>query len=643
MEMAKWIWTNPAPSSDEYGEFYESFSFSGEKTELYISADSNYAVYLNGELCAFGQYPDFPYDKVYDTVDLTPFCRTGKNHLGIVVWYYGIDTTMVYYKGNASLLFAVKAGDSVLARSSMDTLSRQSHAYESHRNKTITRQLGLGYHYDASSEDNWRFGELSGFSKSVLVEQELPLRPRPCERLFFGEAAVGRFVKKTAPNRLLFDLGVNTVGFLTLSVVSPVKQRLTVSYGEHLVDGTVRRIISYRDFSADVTVGAGKTEYANPFRRFGGRYMEIESEEPIEVLRLGLIPTLYPLEIAPRPQLTEKENEIYDICLRTLILCTHEHYEDCPWREQGLYALDSRNQMLASYYAFKGTEYQRSNLELMSKDDRADKLLSICFPMSGDLVIPSFALHYFSSCAEYLRRTNDLAFLEEIYPKLQSILSAFFGNTLASSHLVDCFHGANYWNFYEWTLGHNGHGKGDGEGAELLLNALYSLALSHMAEIAAALGKPNSYKEEARLLNEDIVKAFYREDIGLFTDRMGDATASVLGNALAILCGAAPKERAAAMAERMVTDKGLLPPSLGARWFLFDALLLVDRDRYAPYILAEIERIYQPMLELGVGTVWETEQGEADFGKAGSLCHGWNAMPIYYYHTLGSSAQIKDR
>lgn len=30
------------------------------------------------------------------------------------------------------------------------------------------------------------------------------------------------------------------------------------------------------------------------------------------------------------------------------------------------------------------------------------------------------------------------------------------------------------------------------------------------------------------------------------------------------------------------------------------------------------------------GTFWETELGAADFGGAGSLCHGWSAIPVYY-------------
>ena len=74
--------------------------------------------------------------------------------------------------------------------------------------------------------------------------------------------------------------------------------------------------------------------------------------------------------------------------------------------------------------------------------------------------------------------------------------------------------------------------------------------------------------------------------------------------------------------------------SLSMRTFLYDALLLTDRDKYAEFILSDIERIYTPMLALGNNTVWETELGEADFDDAGSLCHGWSAIPIYYYNIL---------
>ena len=66
----------------------------------------------------------------------------------------------------------------------------------------------------------------------------------------------------------------------------------------------------------------------------------------------------------------------------------------------------------------------------------------------------------------------------------------------------------------------------------------------------------------------------------------------------------------------------------------YDACVKVDKEYFAPMILEDIEKIYTPMIEFGGTTVWETELGESDFDNAGSLCHGWSALPIYYYHIL---------
>lgn len=41
------------------------------------------------------------------------------------------------------------------------------------------------------------------------------------------------------------------------------------------------------------------------------------------------------------------------------------------------------------------------------------------------------------------------------------------------------------------------------------------------------------------------------------------------------------------------------------------------------------------MLKAGATSVWETTDGASAFNNAGSLCHGWSASPIYFYHILG--------
>ena len=91
-----------------------------------------------------------------------------------------------------------------------------------------------------------------------------------------------------------------------------------------------------------------------------------------------------------------------------------------------------------------------------------------------------------------------------------------------------------------------------------------------------------------------------------------------------------------AMASGGKTENGpqLVPNSLSMNGFRFDALLRVDREKYAPIILAELDRDYFHMLRHGATAFWETIEGADAFGGAGSLCHGWSALPIYYYEIL---------
>ena len=46
------------------------------------------------------------------------------------------------------------------------------------------------------------------------------------------------------------------------------------------------------------------------------------------------------------------------------------------------------------------------------------------------------------------------------------------------------------------------------------------------------------------------------------------------------------------------------------------------------------------MLYQGATSFWETEEGASDFGHAGSLCHGWSAMPAYFYYAYGAGIHL---
>lgn len=101
----------------------------------------------------------------------------------------------------------------------------------------------------------------------------------------------------------------------------------------------------------------------------------------------------------------------------------HEHYEDTPWREQALYAEDSRNQALCGYYVFEGFEYQRHNIILLSKSLLKNGLLALTSPCGfKSLYIPSFSLIFIKEVDEYLQYTNDYSILKEVGNVLRTIM-----------------------------------------------------------------------------------------------------------------------------------------------------------------------------------------------------------------------------
>lgn len=268
-QYAKWIWADACAEMDSYADFYDTFVYTGEKTEIQISADSNYVLFINGEFVNSGQYPDFPHYKVYDTIDISAYCKKGENSLAITVWYYGLSNTITYYKGNASLRYEVYTDTQCLCFSDASTLSRISPEYKNGYRKIITNQLGLSFMYYAVNRADWKRGSVTGFSDSTIVEQQLAMFHRPVKKVVIGDRCHAKLIKSDQKKHFLYDIGREEVGYFTIKLYSSAWQKITVCYGEHIADGCVRRKIDNRDFSFEMVVDEGYTSYTNYFRGLG--------------------------------------------------------------------------------------------------------------------------------------------------------------------------------------------------------------------------------------------------------------------------------------------------------------------------------------------------------------------------------------
>ena len=635
----KWIWTSKEYGNNNYAEFCQKIDYNGGKVNVKYSVSGEYTLYVNGTYVTSVQYADFECYKVYEDVDITSYLKDGDNCISFLCVYWS-KSGMRWNTPEPGLIYEIENDGKTIAVSDENTPSRQSRAYLSGFEVEISSQLGYSFSYDATKEDAWLCGNGEGFGASAVLEKNCNFVKRPIKKQNAEQ------VRKAEPygekKNYIFDLGEEIVGFCNFVLNSKTEQTIRVFYGELLKDGHVKKIIGARNFRFDYRTKKGRNEFTNFMLRLACRYIEIEVEDEIDVEYIGIRPHTYPTNVKPYDLGDKLDNDIYRICLNTMQISMLEHYVDCPWREQCLYAFDSRNQMLTGYYAFAdgNYEYARANLLLMSKDDREDGLMSICFPSKRDLTIPSFCLYYVLAVKEYTEHSGDMTLAQEVFEKLVKTINTFMDNR--KDGLICNFEGDSRWNFYDWSdyadgsrYGTNGSKKmlkEDVLSSNCLVNAIAVIALCAFEEICKKLGRSNPFDGIKEEIKTRVNETFFDGEKGLYFVTSPKEEPTELVNSLCVCAGIAEGERAMDICQKLSSNT-LSECSLSMKGFKYDALLMTDA-KYKDNVLSEIRNTYKVMLDAGSSTVWETKEGESAFHSAGSLCHGWSAMPIYYYHTL---------
>lgn len=634
MRNAEWIWVGNE-KRDLHAEFVCSFPCQsvGDPVWLRISCDGNYTVKLNGAEVGSGQMSDYENYKLCNEYSLNGFLKEGLNELSICVWHIGVDTVN-YRAERPGVRFEVENSSGVIARSGRDTQSRIISGYQIEYLRKIA-QVGITSLYDFRKEE-------CGFQDSVLSPKQVCFARERVENLKLLPEVVGKTVVREE-NRVLVDLGCEYYGYINFKVQSRTSGNpFTVFFGEHILpDGKLLRDLSVCHFGLDFIAEKGENEYRDRFRPIGCRYLEIVSEDPVVVERLTFTPMAYDFHEKEFHLSDETDEKIYRTCIHTLKCCANIHYIDCPWREQGMYVLDSRNQMLCGYYAFGEYALPRFNLIFLSKGMTEFGLLSSCPPSpQKEFIIPFFSLIYVVQVCEYVEHSGDVGVIGEIKPALDEIIRTFL-KAMEKKPLIPRFPRTHFWNFYEWTAGSDGNLCEEEEGKEcvsydLILNCAFVMAIEKYRFLLGKIGEEFDFP-----LNEyrsKIKEVFYEEKKRLFRLNSRTHEYSRLGCSMAILAAIVTGEEAKGVAESMI-HADITDCSLSCAGFYYDALLKASED-YKEFILSDIRKKYKYMLDKGATTFWETLNGSAENGGIGSLCHGWSALPIYYYHKFFDAKQL---
>jgi hypothetical protein len=693
---ANWIWSDITTTVNSYVRFIQEFDVSEEtEAKLLISADTNYAAFINGQLAGYGQYSDYPFYKVYDEHDIGHLLEKGKNKLCIMGYYQGEDSSQ-YYKADAGIIFAVTSHNGLLTSSGKQTLHTTCPAYESGKMENISPQLSFTFKYNAIYDDNWldKNYDTMNWEKCFIISKTLSLYERPIKKLYtenrvtsilcaqgllqrdetdneigllmFRDYLSARRINELSSNKvqdcklmegeplvvsrskteergvyLVFDLGREESGLLDIELEAEEGTVLEIGYSEHLDDLRVRSYVGGRNFACRYVTKNGRQRFMHYFKRIGCRYIQINVlnfVHDFSIYYVGLLPVHYPVKhtkIEIKDKLFER---IYKVGVRTLELCMHEHYEDCPWREQALYAMDSRNQALCGYYAFQEYDFPESCIRLLALGLKEDGLMELCAPARVPITIPSFSFIWILELFEFWKHSGRKEFVSEMFHTVEKICNNAISRM--DKGLIPCYLGQRYWNFYEWSEGLDGMQNSDeneqGTRFDAPLNMFLKIALDSAAILAKEIGKDDTAKyweECSEILRQRTRETFLDSVSGIFYTFKKDGGRwhlSELTQALALYSGCVNQVEENNLREILVNKcNGLVSINLSYLCFKYDALLQ-DEESYKQWVFDDISDIWGDMLFKGATSFWETYHGGSDFENAGSLCHGWSAIPVYY-------------
>lgn len=270
------------------------------------------------------------------------------------------------------------------------------------------------------------------------------------------------------------------------------------------------------------------------------------------------------------------------------MLCAHDHYEDCPWREQALYGMDSRNQMLFGYGAFGEYELPRASLRLFADSLEKDGLIPLCAPARGRITIPSFSVYWLLAVCENAEADFDGEFVREMLPKAEKMLEIF--RARSSGRGVSLFREPRYWNFHEWCEGLDGGNfnrtEDIPEEKDGILTALVRLASAKLSALERRLGRAEK-AEDLRAFSESLrdgLEYFYDPDAGLYAsyaDEGGNRLGYHAYMQAAALSAAdnMPEARKKSLCAALKAPEGKMTKmTLAALPMLYDAVMATDGD-----------------------------------------------------------------
>ncbi len=677
---AKWIMPNEAPAK-EYAvhHFRKTFELDIKPDSLVVhtSGDNRYQLFVNGNLATLGPLRGDLRHWFYESTDIAPYLKEGKNIISSVVLNYGSHPPDAQLTVQTGFLLAAdnKKFDFLNTDSSWKAIHNPAYTPSRVDKSQVNGYYGGGskekidgrkYIWDWQKvefdDSNWAnaFEIETAFAKSCkwasrwkLTPRHLPQETRTSEkfqaiRLLENITIPDGFlsnkdsiiIPKNTQCRFVLDRGFETTAYPVFKVSKGKDAKVKFTYVEapYIGDPKMKNKGDRNEIEGKTFVGVndqfildgGVDRIYSPLWWRAYRYLDVSietEEEPLIITNLSAISSTYPFKKKSSFSVnngSEKDSslvaKIIEIGDRTMLACSHEHFMDCPYYEESQFEGDARVAMLVSYYNYGDPSLGKNAIEQFSWSVNDEGFLSARYPTNSLYYIPNFSIYWIGMLHDYLMIYNEPEYIKSKLPIMRLLLQYFMDHERADGTLKKL----DYHQFVDWSFA-AGQAPIDEKGYSAVVDLHYLLALKWAVALEKELGSEyftKIYSQKIKKLSASLKEIYWNESKGLFSDvPTSDTLFSQHTNCLAILTDVIKGEEAKEVMKKVLAKQDMIVATLYWQFYVFEAL---EKSGLGDEYLNELDA-WKEVMKLNVST-WP-ESG----AKSRSECHAWGSSPNYHF------------
>jgi len=647
---------------------------------VHVSGDNRYRLYVNGgEVCYGPQLADLRHWR-YESIDLAPFLKKGKNIIAAEVMNWGIDRSYGIISYKTAFLLQGNSEQETMLNTTYDSgwkVLKNEGMYEKTVHWMTSGEIVGGF-YAANPTDSvvadqypWGWKDIN-YDDSQWKEPEVIfskpktdagaghgwiMQPRTTAIQKSAREAFKKIIRSNIKGlsneysfgneplaipanssySILIDQGYVTVGYPKLQLSGGRGAIIKIKYSEALYDDKNQKG-NRNEYDGKVIKGmsdlyvmdGGKDRVFQPLWLRTFRFLQLEIETKEEALSIDDCYNVYSATDFPVVAKFEVDDagfqQVWDICWHSMKVCAQDNLMSDAYYEQMQYVGDLRPHLMGWTALTGDLTYFHSAIEQFNNSRLPDGNITSCYPLKATFVHPTYSLIWIDMLHDLMMLEGDDEIIESYLGEMQEVFD-YYESIINENGLVGK---SNYHMFIDWYLPKGGNSLVNKDGNSAILTLNYAYTLQKASEICEWLGykdKANGYKAQSRKYAEIVRKLCYDEHSELYADdpelTFYDQRASIL----AVLCGAHSEQEA-----KVLMNKTLDPSSE------FDSKANLFYYFY----------LYEAMEKTGVGNFHEQLQPWKDIVEMGmsgtpekrieqhprSEIHPWTAHPVHFYFSL---------